>query len=249
MLRSLLALVFLLLLAMPATADNREPPRSWQLNDAKHQPLMASVSVPGIDALQTRKDDLSPEKPGTPLQFASPRALRLNVLQEAERQLVDGFWVARLAIQAKGATDLNLHFSHVELPEGARLHIYDAAHGVFQGPLAPPQHQQKGAQALWTPVVPTGDAVIELSWPKDAAVPVVQLAEVWVGYRDLFGYYGGPFLSTKAGDCNNDVVCLEGDPWRDEIRSVARYTIGGGLCTGTLVNDATTSLTPYFLTA
>lgn len=249
MLRSLLALAFLLLLVIPAAAENREPPRSWQLNDAKAQPLLVSVSVPGIDALQTRKDDLSPEKPGTPLQFASPRPLQLNVLEQAEKALIDGFWVARLAVQAKGATDLNLHFSHVDLPAGARLHIYDAAHDVFQGPLAPPQQQPKGARALWTPVVPTGSAVIEVSWPKDAAAPTVELAEIWLGYRDLFGYYGGPFLSTKAGACNNDVVCAEGDPWRDEIRSVARYTINGGLCTGTLVNDATTSLTPYFLTA
>ena len=47
-----------------------------------------------------------------------------------------------------------------------------------------------------------------------------------------------------------DVVCPEGDDWREEISSVAVYSLGGGtLCTGWMTNNARQDGTPYFMTA
>ena len=48
----------------------------------------------------------------------------------------------------------------------------------------------------------------------------------------------------------NDVVCPEGDSWRDEINSVAVYMIlGTWVGSGVMVNNTANDLTPYFLTA
>ena len=56
----------------------------------------------------------------------------------------------------------------------------------------------------------------------------------------------------KAGACNIDVVCPQGLPWTNQIRSVGVYTVGGiWTCTGTLLANANAA-TPYrnfFLTA
>lgn len=53
-----------------------------------------------------------------------------------------------------------------------------------------------------------------------------------------------------AVSCNNNVICPEGDPWRDQIRSVAIILVGGsGGCTGTLINNCSEDGTAYFLTA
>ena len=56
---------------------------------------------------------------------------------------------------------------------------------------------------------------------------------------------------SKVVVSNVDVVfCSEGDEWRDQIRSVARYVINGsGLCTGQLVNNTNNDGDPLFLTA
>ena len=57
----------------------------------------------------------------------------------------------------------------------------------------------------------------------------------------------------KSGSCNVDVICPEGDNWRDQIRSVGHYqfTTGGSayVCTGSLINNTRNDRTPYFLTA
>ena len=46
-----------------------------------------------------------------------------------------------------------------------------------------------------------------------------------------------------------DVICNDGLPWQNEIKSVARILAGGSLCTGTLINNTAEDGTPYFLTA
>ena len=67
------------------------------------------------------------------------------------------------------------------------------------------------------------------------------------GYRDINGWY--PVKVNESGACNMDVICPDGQPWSNEIKSVARILAGGGLCTGTLVNNTQQDGTPYFLTA
>ena len=53
-----------------------------------------------------------------------------------------------------------------------------------------------------------------------------------------FRYFGKAGGQKSHGACNIDTACPLGDAWRNEIRSVARLQIGGGLlCSGQLVNN------------
>jgi V8-like Glu-specific endopeptidase len=75
----------------------------------------------------------------------------------------------------------------------------------------------------------------------------LHINQVTHAYRDLLGLMKG---LGDSGTCNNNVICPEGDPWRDEIAAVAMITVGGsGICTGTLINNCANDGTPYFLTA
>jgi hypothetical protein len=86
--------------------------------------------------------------------------------------------------------------------------------------------------------------VIEVLLPAQAR-PLLQLELTSVNHGYIeFGK--SPF----SGTCNRDVICPEGDPWRDEIRSVGVISTGGStFCTGFLVNNTAQDLTPYFMTA
>ncbi len=105
---------------------------------------------------------------------------------------------------------------------------------------------------FWTAVVPGDDAVIELAVPAGAEFePELVIGTVGHDYRG-FGSLARSLLrvADKQGTCNNDVICPEGDPWRNEIRSVAVYTLSGvWTCSGTLVNSHDPDHPPYFLTA
>jgi hypothetical protein len=154
----------------------------------------------------------------------------------------------RLRFHAAGATDLNFGFSRFRLPAGATLHVSSEERDYYEGPYD--YRDMKPHGELWLPVVPGDRAVIELYVPPLVKYePELRLTHAGKGYRDLFGLKGPPNLA-KQQACNIDVVCTEGDAWRDQIRSVATSTRSGQrVCTGQLVADVPGSLRNFFLTA
>ena len=158
-----------------------------------------------------------------------------------------GIW--RYRFRARGATDLNFGFTTFHLPPGAQLQIYSETERYHEGPYTSRDNKPHGE--LWTPMVPGDRAAIELFVPDDAEfAPELELSRVSAGFADLLGRSRRPSSIPKQGACNIDVVCREGDPWRDQIRSVANLLIGGfGFCTGTLIKDVPGSFRPFFLTA
>ena len=183
-------------------------------------------------------------KPG-PLRYAVAQTLAVT---QAEQGLwehsSDGNWTWRMAVHSSNANSLSFAFRQFHLPAGGVLYVYDLQHQHVQGPYGA-EHNIAGE--LWTALVPGADAVIEADLPAaDKDEFTLQLAQVNHGFLEF--WKAG--ATAKSGSCNVDVACPDGDAWRNEIRSVARYTIGGQyLCSGQLVNNTRRDFTPYFLTA
>lgn len=184
-----------------------------------------------------------------PLQFALPVAVRVSPKSHGDWFQTPSGRQWRLAIRAEGATDLNFGFGTLRIPVGAKLELIagDKWSQVRYGPYT---GADTTAGQFWSPPLPGDSATIVLTIPHGAKGPLdVELSQVGTGFRDLYKLNGGPGLA-KQGACNNDVVCEVGNGWRDQIRSVAAYTVGGAdACTGTMVMDARQSFRPYFLTA
>lgn len=187
-------------------------------------------------------------EPG-PLQFALPRDVAVTPKTHGDWIAVDGGREWRLRVIADGATDLNFGFTTFALPEGATLEL------MVEGGKAPMRYGPYTNAAatrgeFWSPPLPGDEALLLLKVPDRAPGRFeLELGRVGTGFRDLYKLNGGPGLR-KQGACNNDVICPEGNEWRDEIRSVAAYMIGtSDACTGTMVMDATGTLSPFFLTA
>lgn len=153
--------------------------------------------------------------------------------------LADGARLWRLRIRSTYARHLNLAFERFELPEGAKLWIYDRTSVNVSGPYTAADRGPDGR--LWTPLISGDEIVIELHVPANAAgLAELELGAVNHGFRS----------PTKQGSCNIDVVCPEGDPWRDQIRSEGWYTLQGiAVCSGQMINNTAQDGRPYFLTA
>lgn len=168
--------------------------------------------------------------------------------------LADGAWenegepsVWRSRIRSPGAKLLALRFATLTLPEGAELWLYDPDGRLLQGPYR--SADVGGDGHLWTAYVRGEQVVLELR------VPVAQASKVQLALSQVFHGFLDPraAITAKSGDCNIDVVCPQGDDWRDEIRSVVRLTYQRGnflyFCTGTLVNNLREDETPFVLSA
>lgn len=234
-----------LTLPAPGFAKMYEVPKSFSLAD-KSLDRLDRKTMARIDPERLLAEDQarakSPKRPG-PLRFAVAEDATFTLENSGTWQNVPDGRLWRLRIQSPGAVSHNLGITRFGLPDGAKLWVYDPAHKRVEGPYTSRHRNQDGS--LWTPIIDGDEIVIELFVPSGVSRPAVTIGKINKGYRD-FSKDG----ANKSGSCNNDVICPVGNAWRNQIRSVARYTISGtSLCSGQLVNNTALDFKPYFLSA
>lgn len=198
-----------------------------------------------------------PPRPGEPLVFAVPNFVSLTPWNSGAWQDADGdYRVWTLKIHAPGALSLSFGFGRYRLPSGASLVVQSPDHGIVSGPFTDMDNSHHGQ--LWTPILPGWRADLELKVPRDLTNRLeLELTSINQGFRPLLkrAEIQNPEVlllgtTSQPGACNLDVVCPEAEPWEREVRSVGLLTVGGtAVCTGTLINNTSQDLTPYFLTA
>ncbi|MDX9751111.1 MAG: trypsin-like peptidase domain-containing protein [Flavobacteriales bacterium] len=209
----------------------------------------APVAVmPAVDADALMAEDEARYATGAkgPYRFGFNHATDLSLANSGTwTELPNGDRVWRLAIECPGAHTINFEFHDYHVPPGAMVHVVNDMGDMLGGFTA---ESNGGLASMGVDMLPGDRITIEYTEP--AAVRGegrLQVGQVTHGYRDLFKLAKG---LGDSGSCNNNVICPEGDPWRDQIRSVAIMMSGGsGFCTGQLINNCAEDGTPYFLTA
>jgi len=240
--------LLILSVAWPAlAADTRGVPADLMLNVPPRTQVTRLV-IPAVDRQAVAAEDAVADLDGGAVRFALRWAVDLTPDTAGQWEtLATGERLWRLRVRCPEALSLNLGFSRFDLAPGARLQIY-AVDG--DGPvLGFDAADTRSHGQLWTPVLLTGDILLELRVPAGAwDASRLHLTAIDRGYR----FFGAPD-SDKAGDCNIDVVCPEGDGWRNEIATVGVYSksgpTGSFYCTGALINNTSRDRRPLFLTA
>jgi hypothetical protein len=216
--------------------------------DAVAVATLAPLDNDVLLAVYAEPDGLAKRRPAGAWRFAEPLDAHLTPgTSGLWEDLEDGSRLWRLRISSPGATSLNLGLSRFDVPEGARLWLYDGERRLVQGPYTRTDRTPEGG--LWTALIPADEAVVELHLPAGAAPADLVIHRVNHGFRPVGGRPDSE-PETKQGACQNDVVCSEANPWRNQVRSVAWYTLEGfGTCTGQLVNNAARDGRPYLLSA
>ncbi len=236
--------VLILIPAASAFARMEEPPRSFSLaGDEKRLEQVPVKRLPKVDTERLLAED---EERGKSLEFPGPQRFAVDVdvaftLKNSGswQTLPDGrLW--RLRLQSPGAVSHNLGITHYQMPEGAKLWIYNPDHSHVEGPYTARDRSSLGS--LWTPVIEGDEIVVEVFVPNGVDQPVLEIRRANQGYRG--------FEKGTPGACENDVICPVGAPWANQIRAVALLTVSGMYaCSGTLLNDVPQNGIPYFLTA
>lgn len=247
--RQLTLIIFMgllvLLAGLPLAHAQDIPPPPEVTQGARPLSEVAILRMPPVDVEKLLLEDDKRAAQGLPMRFALPLAVRVSPETHGtwEQPAADiALW--RLRIQSPEAVSINLGFTRYAMPADGNLLIYTPDYSTIIGPFTAADNSAHGE--LWTPLVPGEELVIEVVLPVEQR-PQLDLALTWVnhGYTD----FTQPRLN-KSGSCNVDVACPEGEPWRDEIRSAARYTASGSIvCSGALINNTAQDERPYFLTA
>ena len=243
-----LTLVGLLVAAVGVSTNTAaQSPRPAQLAQGV-QPLgkVAQITVPTLDVAKLRAEAQAQPKPGA-ARFAEAAPVNITPFNSGTTEnLPNGDMVWRIRLAGPNALSLNLGWTRYLLSPNARLFLYPPDYSTVLGAFTAADNEQHGQ--FWSPIVVGSAVVVELQAPAAEWNSIA--LELTAVNRGFTGFGLPREKSPTSGACNIDVVCPEGNAWRDDIRSVGVYTIGGLLaCTGALVNNTARNLTPYFLTA
>lgn len=209
---------------------------------------------------------------GAPLQIGQARSVADTASAAATAALLQwqalggGSQAAALRFVTDGARGLRLGVLVLALPPGAVLRVQgqdgEAAQITAEALQTLARRNAEGgasgdaARTWWSPDVGGHEATLEIHLPTGAHPADVRLAVPSLSHftRTPTEATAPRTKTSKAlsGTCNIDASCRP--EYLEQARSVARYTYvaaNGGtfVCTGTLINDAKSSSTPYFLSA
>ena len=244
----------LLLVAAPFALLAAPPSQQFGIGDP---PNSVTLHFGAVEFDKLALEDAAAAKLNTPYRYGIGRKVD-SVAIEGEKSsggewttLADGRELWRQRVVSDGAKSLDFGFTRYRLPHGAQLWISSGPKGAAEGPYTDAHNQRSGQ--LWTAMVPGESALIELVVPAQMR----EFVELKLGYVNHG--YRAPFEreADKSGSCNVDTICPQGDPWRDQIRSVGAYSFSAGSgqtpgsfsCTGTLMNRTGGDRDPLFLTA
>lgn len=210
-------------------------PAAFKLSPINNQELLAEDAnwqAHGEKSLRFGKDvpvDISPATHGT-----------TSILSNGIR-----LW--RLLIKSNGATNINLIFDHYDVPKGAKMFVYNLDGSQIIGAFTEANENKVGNFA--TMPVQGDQVILEYSEPASVAGQgLIHLSYIIHGYRD----FNKSFKDfNTSGACNNNVVCPEGNPWEQQIRSsvVLLTSNNSRYCSGAAVDNTLHDGTPYILTA
>jgi len=210
--------------------------------------IIPVVTVSNLDYASLFQADRAREITGQAPQFALPH-------EQSITPATDGIWERvnmntqrwSLRVSCENALSMNMGFGRFNMPSSGSMLITDGTGDFRVRPFTADDNKSHGE--LWTPVVPGGEAIIEITVKNEERALIVkgiELTSINPGYRWVHDAAG----RGSSESCNIDVVCPEGDPWWNEIPSVGVYTLNGYLtCTGVMMNNTAQDQTPYFLTA
>jgi lysyl endopeptidase len=244
---SLAAVASLSLFASSQVNYGGLPPSSYDplLSGAAPTQLMPEVETWRLIA----EDEVAPKN--QPARFGEEIPVQLTLGNSGRwDRLANGDRVWRLRIESDGAYSISLIFDDFELPPGAELYAYndkkDDVYGQFN------VANNKNNRMFAIQPLPGDAMTLEYFEPAATVAPgSISISTVVHDYRDVVGMLEEQSMikPKAAGSCNNDVNCPEGAAWDDQIRSVAAIFIGGGLCTGSMINNTANDGTQYFITA
>lgn len=208
-----------------------------------------TVTMPPVAVEQLMDEDRIRAKGQGPFRFGAELAVDVGLDNAGVTDtLADGTTIWRARIASPGAFSINLIFSEFSLPDGAELYLYNDGYADVLGSYNALNHNPSGDFA--TQPLPGEALTLEYVEPPYVSHRgILRVGTVVHAYRDILSAAKAGVPLKAAGACEVDVNCPSGVGWEATRRAVARLIIGGGLCTGSLVNNSANDGRQLFVSA
>jgi PKD repeat protein len=248
-----LPLIFILFLlsirTVNAQVDRGGVPRSFSAAGLKSSIPVTEIMAP--DASRLRAEDDEADR----LEKSQRAGVELPVSISSDRtgiweDLPGGGRLWRIRIRCAGAEGIGIIFDNPVLPEGADMFVYTPDHQFIAG-------SYSRSETLFHPrffvrPLPGQDLMVEYYLPDaKAGTPAIVIKGLAFIYRGVPAE--NTVSGTKAGSCEVNMNCSEGQDWQHQKHSVVKILTKVGsryfYCTGTVMNNTAQDFSGLLLTA
>ena len=201
-----------------------------------------------INIIITNEKDVIDNTKTDPLYYVFGKEYNVDIdfFINANKFLTFGGSVYLLQINSPNAKAISLEMNDFYLAPGLEMFIYNIDKTMIIGAFT--SENNKIYNAFSTSLVKGEDIIIEVFVPfNQNRESRVNISKIIHDFKDLLNFHTNEDLDRN--DCNINVACPQGDPYRDQVNSVMLMTMGGGSCSASLINNVEEDFTPYVLTA
>ena len=180
-------------------------------------------------------------------QYGDEYQMDIDIMNTVEPINQNGLYTYLIGIESPNAYGIGVIFDDFYLSENANLFIYDAEQTMFLGSFT--SSNNKESFVFPTSIIKSDRIIIELNVPYNEVDFVrLNIGSIIHDHEDIMGYFDYSNGSTRE-DCNTNVACPEGVDYENQIDGTIRVTMGGGLCSASIINNTLNDRTPYVLFA
>ncbi|NRD23702.1 T9SS type A sorting domain-containing protein [Winogradskyella litoriviva] len=253
-LKLLFPLLFVSLFSFAQQIPEDIKPPSWS---QKNLTNLIPYKLQSFDLIKLQKEDeINDKNKSIPWRFGHQLYVGHNFNSVGEwTTLENGDRIWRMAYTSENAFSLNFMFDVFNIPEGAKLYVYNSDKTDLLRPFTHYNNNEENVLGTW--LVEGNEAIVEYYQPANVTGTAnIVVGSVVHGYRTAESYQKS---LGDSGDCNQDVDCdisPASDPYglntvKENVKKAAGMLVtgGSGFCSGTLVNNTNNDGTPYFITA
>ncbi len=207
-----------------------------------------SNNIKNIESIKVNKNQLI-EKKFHPmvLKYGDEFSINFNIVNNINPIQSNNTLTYLLKIESKGALGIGLIFDDFYLSDNSTLYLYNEDGSMYIGAFT--SKNNKKSNIFPTSIVKNDKIIIELNIPEDEiGQSRLNIGSLIHDYTDIMGYFSD-LENTTREDCNINVSCPESAGFEDQINGTIRVTMGGGLCSASLINNTLNDRTPYVLFA
>jgi hypothetical protein len=193
------------------------------------------------------------EKYASPYRFAVILPVDISPDKSGTWDLMpDGSRIWRVSVTVPGAKALGAYFDKFILPEGGKVFLYDPSKNQIIGAFTSLNNVPGGFFA--TELITGDQFILEYFQPSGlSTVPLIHMYNIDFAYRGVGFLDNYSHTEQPETDCEVNVVCSEGDNWRNQIKGEVRIKLRKDSntfwCSGSVMNNVRADRTPYVLTA
>lgn len=176
--------------------------------------------------------------------FGKPKKTDITFIENSNVIETDSGYFHSLTIEYENAVNLSLILSNYHLTGNDKLYIIgESEYFVFEEKNNTPTFR------IGTPTLKGNRITLML---KSNNKPQIIIDKIIFGFRsDNYTEVSNKkdLKLNTSGDCHYDINCPEGNNWQDEKKGIVRISLGGFVCSGSMINNTNQDGSAYLLTA